>query len=300
MLCYPPPGTSNLHSHSRIHAYMKYADDSSHSYPVSPPSITSPPLGRSWTVECPDVYTSPSSSASSIPLPSPVPQRRARKTHAAKANPTHSSRRCSPSYIPRPRNAFMIFRSDFYNRRTIDATIEHDHRHISRIIGCCWRKLGKEEKRSYKERAQEEADLHKLKYPDYRFQPVHRKLPVQRRNVKRNGAKDKIRCQGIADFIAQGKSGSELHTAIKELDAFLAEYGDLELNTFVASPSGTGSNHRRSASPRSESSHPAFRSPPIAPVAVDLPFSEVEEGDVTVNAPASLVCIPYDSCPVYC
>lgn len=61
---------------------------------------------------------------------------------------------------------------------TIDATIEHDHRHISRIIGCCWRRLSKEEHKLYKERAQEEADLHKLKYPDYRFQPVHWKLPA--------------------------------------------------------------------------------------------------------------------------
>lgn len=84
--------------------------------------------------------------------------------------------------------------------------------------------------------------------------------------------------------------GSELHTAIKELDVSLAEYRELELNALVTSPSDTGSNRRCSASPHGESSHPAFRSPLIAPVAVDLVLSGVEAGDTTMNASACLVC----------
>ncbi|KIP03272.1 hypothetical protein PHLGIDRAFT_44459, partial [Phlebiopsis gigantea 11061_1 CR5-6] len=83
--------------------------------------------------------------------------------------------------IPRPRNAFMIFRSDFYKKKPIESSTEHDHRLISRIIGHCWRKLPEGLRDMYKAQAKAEAEEHKAKYPDYRFRPVHRETPPQRR-----------------------------------------------------------------------------------------------------------------------
>jgi hypothetical protein len=113
----------------------------------------------------------------------------------------------------------MIFRSEFYAEQILDKDIEHDHRHISRVISICWKSLVEEERQHYFRRAAEEKAQHKLMYPDYRFRPTCRKGPVQRRNVKRNGTKDKQRCETLAKLITEGKKGNELKDAIKAFDA---------------------------------------------------------------------------------
>lgn len=113
----------------------------------------------------------------------------------------------------------MIFRSEFYAEQIVDKDIEHDHRHISRVISICWKSLADEERQYYFQRAAEEKAQHKLMYPDYRFRPNYRKEPAQRRNVKRNGIQDKRRCEALAKLITEGKKGSELKDAIKAFDA---------------------------------------------------------------------------------
>ncbi|KAF8746216.1 hypothetical protein AX14_000017 [Amanita brunnescens Koide BX004] len=132
---------------------------------------------------------------------------------------SHSSRPRSRSHIPRPRNAFMIFRSEFCAGEKISRSVERDHRHISRIIGYYWNKLPESEKDVWRRKAEQEKSEHLRKYPGYRFTPtVRAKRPVKR-NVKRNGADDLLRCQILADFLMLGKEGKDLEDAAKTLEA---------------------------------------------------------------------------------
>ncbi|KAF9652043.1 HMG-box, partial [Thelephora ganbajun] len=73
--------------------------------------------------------------------------------------------------IPRPRNAFMIYRSTVWAQQKIPTGIERDHRHISRIIGHCWNSLPEEQKRIWRAKAEEEKQEHLKKYPGYRYSP---------------------------------------------------------------------------------------------------------------------------------
>ncbi|KAG2023197.1 specific transcriptional repressor [Coprinopsis cinerea AmutBmut pab1-1] len=119
--------------------------------------------------------------------------------------------------VPRPRNAFMIFRSAFWAEAKITRDVEHDHRHISRIIGHCWNKMSEEEKNVWRRKADEEKIEHEKKYPGYRFCPIQRTKKPIKRKVKRNGEEDLIRCERLADLLLAGKQGDELSDAIKEM-----------------------------------------------------------------------------------
>ncbi|KAH7930599.1 HMG-box, partial [Leucogyrophana mollusca] len=82
-----------------------------------------------------------------------------------------SSRNRSPNHVPRPRNAFMLFRSAFAAAQKITTNIEHDSRHITRIIAHCWNRLSESEKQVWRDKAAAEKALHALRYPNYRFTP---------------------------------------------------------------------------------------------------------------------------------
>ncbi|KAF9522781.1 high mobility group box domain-containing protein, partial [Crepidotus variabilis] len=84
-------------------------------------------------------------------------------------------KRPSQGYIPRPPNAFMLFRADFVKQRHVPGSIETNHGSLSKIIGNCWRQLPLDEKHYWEQRAKEEKQQHKIKHPDYRFRPVHNK-----------------------------------------------------------------------------------------------------------------------------
>ncbi|ETW77705.1 hypothetical protein HETIRDRAFT_55525, partial [Heterobasidion irregulare TC 32-1] len=73
--------------------------------------------------------------------------------------------------IPRPPNAFMLFRADFVRQKHVPGTIETNHGSLSKIIGNCWRSLPLEEKRVWEIKAKHAKAEHKLMYPDYRFRP---------------------------------------------------------------------------------------------------------------------------------
>ena len=115
----------------------------------------------------------------------------------------------------------MIYRSEFYANQILDSGIEHDHRHISRVISLCWKSLGEDKQKLWYAKAAEEKRQHQLLHPDYRFRPKYRKQPIQRRNVKRNGPKDMKRCEALAQLITEGKKGNELKAAIDAFDAIL-------------------------------------------------------------------------------
>ncbi|KAL4075911.1 hypothetical protein J3A83DRAFT_2068849 [Scleroderma citrinum] len=79
-----------------------------------------------------------------------------------------------PQHIPRPPNAFMLFRSDFLKKRTIPEEVEKRQQNLSRIAGQCWKMLSAEERALWYDRAAAVTAAHHAKYPDYRFRPTRK------------------------------------------------------------------------------------------------------------------------------
>lgn len=174
------------------------------------------------------------------PLPSPSPHKPAPRLR-------------SGNRIPRPRNAFMIFRSEFWATAKISKTVEHDHRHISRIIGHCWNQLSEGEKTVWRRRAEQEKIEHQIKYPDYRFSPNVRTKRVVKRNVKRNGEDEMLRCKKVAELLLAGKAGKELDNAVQSIDLSLGRDPPL-LKSKKALDSNSNTNE-----------YPGFTSPLLPP-----------------------------------
>jgi hypothetical protein len=103
----------------------------------------------------------PSSAVTNDVQPAPEPQEK--KSHARKQPQGH---------IPRPRNAFILFRCDFVAQKKIPASVEPDHRNISRIVGRIWKAMSDEDRRPWVEEAKREREKHKRLYPQYRYSPA--------------------------------------------------------------------------------------------------------------------------------
>ncbi|KAH0587485.1 hypothetical protein H2248_006267 [Termitomyces sp. 'cryptogamus'] len=87
--------------------------------------------------------------------------------------PSGPSKDCQ-SHIPRPPNAFMLYRSDFLKRGIIPAHVERRQQNLSRIAGQCWNLLPPEEKAQWQERAAQALLEHQKRNPDYKFTPAPR------------------------------------------------------------------------------------------------------------------------------
>ncbi|KAF8060971.1 hypothetical protein FPV67DRAFT_315997 [Lyophyllum atratum] len=221
---------NNLQSQGQF-LHFHYTTDADYAFTTAPPtmhSLTPHQEFSSAEFETPTVYQysetpSPSDQYSQTPSPSdsfplsPLYEEN-QTTHyppARKAAP----RLRSGNRVPRPRNAFMIFRSEFWANSKISKSVEHDHRHISRIIGHCWNQLPEEEKDTWRRRAEQEKIEHGEKYPGYRFSPNTRTKQVVRRNVKRNGKDELLRCKQVAELLLAGKAGKELDHAVQSIDS---------------------------------------------------------------------------------
>lgn len=103
--------------------------------------------------------------ASLIPRPGIADElpRPAKKSHA---------KRQPVGHVPRPRNAFILFRCDFVAAKLIPSNVENDHRNISRIAGAVWKKLDVIQRSPWTTRAIDEKRVHKARYPDYRYNPA--------------------------------------------------------------------------------------------------------------------------------
>ncbi|KAI0687534.1 hypothetical protein C8Q76DRAFT_263885 [Earliella scabrosa] len=142
---------------------------------------------------------------------------------------SHAKRR-DASYIPRPPNAFILFRSSFIRAQHIPGEIEGNHSALSKIIGKCWKALPREERAEWEQKAIVALAEHRRKYPDWRFKPAANALakvkdgPRKRGNRKGRGQSEKEersrekRCAKIADFIVAGKTGLDLAAAVEEYD----------------------------------------------------------------------------------
>ncbi|CAK5282960.1 unnamed protein product [Mycena citricolor] len=136
-------------------------------------------------------------------------------------------KRRSLGYIPRPPNAFMLFRANFVRSRHIPGSLEATHSSLSKIIGTVWRSLSLREKATWEKKAKDAKAEHKIMYPDYKFRPVHGKAraPIgSYSNSDYNAARtikhemEEKRSEDIASLLLQGKKGDELTDAVNELD----------------------------------------------------------------------------------
>ncbi|KAH7887204.1 hypothetical protein F5I97DRAFT_1807948 [Phlebopus sp. FC_14] len=185
----------------------------------SPRSVTFAPNVTPGTYHESDDLASSSSTAEAISTatalfpPSELP-----------ANPPTCRRRAPPGkrrslgYIPRPPNAFMLFRADFVRQKHVPGSIETNHGSLSKIIGNCWRALPLEEKRIWDQKAKQAKAEHAAKYPGYRFRPVHNKNKDKKKEKICATPEDEQRCEAVAQLLLEGKKGDELAAAIRRLD----------------------------------------------------------------------------------
>jgi hypothetical protein len=101
---------------------------------------------------------------------------------------------------PRPPNAFMLFRSDFwkFNKETIP---ERDHRQISRIAAHCWNSLEEPRRVPYQDQARKLKDEHAQLYPQHKYN-LTAKERAMKKAKKEETDNDKL-CGAIATRVAQ-------------------------------------------------------------------------------------------------
>ncbi|EIM84697.1 uncharacterized protein STEHIDRAFT_20176, partial [Stereum hirsutum FP-91666 SS1] len=71
--------------------------------------------------------------------------------------------------VPRPRNAFILFRCDFVAQKKVPASVTHDHRNISRIAGGVWQEMTAVQRAPWVGMAKKEKEGHREKWPNYRY-----------------------------------------------------------------------------------------------------------------------------------
>ncbi|EPS99617.1 hypothetical protein FOMPIDRAFT_1124101, partial [Fomitopsis schrenkii] len=84
-----------------------------------------------------------------------------------------SRSRKGPGHVPRPPNAFILFRQNLFQQLKSKA-VERDQRLFSQIVSTTWRTLTQAQRDPWYKRAQDAKLLHEQKYPGYRFMPVVR------------------------------------------------------------------------------------------------------------------------------
>ncbi|KAJ7635150.1 hypothetical protein FB45DRAFT_481388 [Roridomyces roridus] len=100
-------------------------------------------------------------------------------------------KRVAHGHIPRPRNAFICFRS-VYVREQKEATASRpgslNQTNLSCDAGLAWGKLSKAQKEPYRVMAAQEQEEHRKKYPGYCFNPRKRPAPSVEEMLARRAA----------------------------------------------------------------------------------------------------------------
>ncbi|KAH9165614.1 hypothetical protein EDB89DRAFT_290018 [Lactarius sanguifluus] len=169
--------------------------------------------------------------------------------------PSHAKKR-EAGHIPRPPNAFILFRSSFIKSESVPGNIEGNHSTLSKIIGIVWKTLPPAERELWEKRAVQAQAEHRARYPDWRFRPgtnvdalakrktkdKNKDRPPARRRRSTASTRDKIaggtgggggggrvrgkerggmqerRCAQIAELLARGVKGVALTSAVQAWD----------------------------------------------------------------------------------
>ena len=95
----------------------------------------------------------------------------------------HQRRLKDPGHVPRPRNAFIIYRCEYTHKYLANGGSERASdfakRSLSKRAGEAWRNEKPETVQYYKSLAEEERALHRMNHPDYRFRPTRQKTSGQ-------------------------------------------------------------------------------------------------------------------------
>lgn len=172
------------------------------------------------------------------------------------------SKKKPENHIPRPPNAFILFRSSFIKGQVVSSEVETNHSTLSKIVGLTWAKLPHEERQKWHAMAKVAQEEHKRKYPEYAFRPLHSKGKAEsKRKVREVGPKDMKRCARIAELLVEGKKGEELSEAIAEFD----KHHVPQIITRFEAPITARAYRRSSSAPVPDTEHvkPAF--PPSSP-----------------------------------
>lgn len=166
-----------------------------------PPLMTTMPMisfPYSFDADFATIPYSPDSSlgpADAIPEPTPrfeliseedTPRISATATDAASAaavKPSHAKKR-DAGHIPRPPNAFILFRSSFIKSESVPGNIEGNHSTLSKIIGIVWKTLPPAERQLWEKRAVQAQADHRARYPDWRFRPGTNVDAIAKRKTK--------------------------------------------------------------------------------------------------------------------
>ncbi|WVW85373.1 hypothetical protein I302_107411 [Kwoniella bestiolae CBS 10118] len=125
------------------------------------------------------------------------------------------ARKQTADHIPRPRNAFILFRKHVVDSKLIPASVEMRHQNVSIITAKMWSEAPSDQKAHFNDLARIEKEEHMKKYPGYRYQPVYRRTNVIRRRVRKDEAEEQ-KCKSVAELLIKGKSGEDLENEIKE------------------------------------------------------------------------------------
>ncbi|KAF2863513.1 HMG-box [Piedraia hortae CBS 480.64] len=118
-------------------------------------------------------------------------------TKRARPSPSSSSW-CSSSSeqkIPRPRNAFIIFRqahSQQVMRQLRDTNGQASTGQVSAVIGKLWRDASAETRKEFFDRANEEKRVHAIMYSGYKYQPKRKEVGKGRNASQGGGSKKRV------------------------------------------------------------------------------------------------------------
>ena len=160
------------------------------------------------------------------------------------------------NHIPRPPNAFILFRSSFIKNQHVSSGVETNHSTLSKIIGLTWQNLPHEERQVWHAKAKVALEEHKRKFPQYAFRPLHTKgrTPTEKRKVREVEPKDMKRCEKIAQLLIEGKKGAALDLAIQEFD----KHHVPEVVTRFEAPITARHYRRSSSAPAPDTEHTPF------------------------------------------
>lgn len=123
------------------------------------------------------------------------------------SNTTTNSKKCrcrnftnKGRHIPRPRNAFILYRQHLHHTlfgKAKNLLLEQGsfktNSQVSREIGQKWRNLPTDEKQYWHDLAKKEKELHKLKYPNYKYLPRKNSAPSTTTNTSTTTTNDSFR-----------------------------------------------------------------------------------------------------------
>lgn len=184
-----------------------------------------------------------------------------------------------PDWVPRPRNAFIIFRCEYSRRHARDPSDPSDRssrcdKTLSKRAGEEWRRLSAAEREQYKLLAEQEKVTHALQNPDYRFKPMRRPSSGVSPNATRargGASRRNDRSARVASLIMRSERSASSPTPDTGLE------GDANLGSggvqATSSPASGVFGRRRSASMPQPVATWKTEAPPTEPVPISCTSS---------------------------